>query len=235
MEDRIFEFEEENKKLVIKQNLDIGYAGQVWDASLVLIYFFKKQNTLFKNLINNKKFKGPKDPNFINESKKIIFIPKNKIILELGAATGINGFSCGILGAKKIYLTDKEGCCKMLETNYELNKKEFEKEFECKIQELDWTKENQRELIKDKIDYIIGSDLVWNPKLREPLANTIKYYMGLNKDIKCFFSFEIRNNEILQFFNLFDKSKYKLEKIPDYLYDDTYKSEEIIIIRITNL
>ena len=47
------------------------------------------------------------------------------------------------------------------------------------IQELDWTNEKQRELIKDKdnIDYIIGSDLVWNPKLREPLANTIKYYM----------------------------------------------------------
>ena len=237
MEDRTFDFEEENKKLTIKQNLDIGYAGEVWDASLVLIYFFKKQNFLFKNLINNKSYSGTKDPNFINDSKKIIFVPKNKIILELGAATGINGFSCGILGAKKVYLTDKEGCCKMLEANYELNKSQFEKDFECIIQDLDWTNEKHRELIKDKdkIDYIIGSDLVWNPKLREPLANTIKYYMDLNKNIKCFFSFEIRNNEILHFFNLFDKSKYKLEKIPDYLYDDTYKSDEIIIVRITNI
>ena len=125
----------------------------------------------------------------------------------------------------------------MLETNYELNKNEFEKGFECIIKELDWTNEKHRELIKDKdnLDYIIGSDLVWNPKLREPLANTIKYYMNLNKNIKCFFSFEIRNNEILHFFNLFDKDKYKLEKIPDYLYDDTYKSDEIIIRRITNI
>ena len=237
MKDRIFEFEDQNQKLIIKQNLDIGYAGEVWDASLVLIYFFKKQNKLFNDLINNKSYEGTKDPNFINDSKKIIFIPKNKIILELGAATGINGFSCGILGAKKVYLTDKEGCCKMIETNYELNKNEFEKGFQCIIKELDWTNEKHRELIKDKnnIDYIIGSDLVWNPKLREPLANTIKYYMNLNKNIKCFFSFEIRNSEILQFFNLFDKNKYKIEKIPDYLYDDTYKSDEIIIVRITNL
>ena len=143
MEDRRFEFEEENKKLVIKQNLDIGYAGQVWDASLVLIYFFKKQNHLFKNLINNKSFKGPKDPNFINESKKIIFIPKNKIILELGAATGVNGFTCGILGAKKIYLTDKGGCCELLKKNYEINKNNFNDNFECIIQELDWTCEKK--------------------------------------------------------------------------------------------
>ena len=237
MEDRKLEFEDLGKKLIIKQNLDIGYAGEVWDASLVLLYFFKKQNKLFKNLINNKNYKSTKDPNFINESKKIIFVPNNKIILELGAATGINGFTCGILGAKKVYLTDKGGCCKMLYTNYELNKNEFEKGFECVIQELDWTNESQRELIKDKdnIDYIIGSDLVWNPKLREPLANTIKYYMKLNKNIKCFFSFEIRNNEILQFFNLFDKNEYKLEKIPDYLYDDTYKSDEIIIVRLSNI
>jgi len=236
MEDRIFDFEEENKKLTIKQNLDIGYAGQVWDASLVLLYFFKKQNNLFKALINNKNYKSVKDPDFINESKKIIFVPKDKIILELGAATGINGFTCGVFGAKKIYLTDKDNCCKMLEENYELNKNIFEKGIEFIIQELDWTNEKQRELIKDKdkIDYIIGSDLVWNPKLREPLANTIKYYMELNKNIKCFFSFEIRNNEILQFFNLFDKNKYKLEKIPDNLYDETYKSDEIIIVRLTN-
>ena len=237
MEDRVFDFEDENKKITIKQNLDIGYAGQVWDASLVLLYFFKKQNNLFKALINNKNYKSAKDPNFINDSKKIIFVPKNKTILELGAATGINGFSCGILGAKKIYLTDKGGCCNMLEANYELNKNIFEKGVEFIIQELDWTNEKQRELIKDKdnIDYIIGSDLVWNPKLREPLANTNKYYMELNKNIKCFFSFEIRNNEILQFFNLFDKNKYKLEKIPDSLYDETYKSDEIIIVRLTNI
>ena len=37
MEDRIITFENQNKNLIINQNLDIGYAGSVWDASLVLI------------------------------------------------------------------------------------------------------------------------------------------------------------------------------------------------------
>ena len=166
-----------------------------------------------------------------------IFSPKNKIILELGAATGINGFTCGILGAKKIYLTDKGGCCVLLQKNYELNKNNFEKNFECIVQELDWTCEKQRALIKDKdnIDYIVGSDLVWNPKLREPLANTIKYFMKLNKNIKCFFSYEIRDEEVNKFFELFEKNKYKIEKIKDELFDDMYKSDEIIIVVITNI
>ena len=47
MEDRIITFENQNKNLIINQNLDIGYAGSVWDASLVLIikikqFFFQK-------------------------------------------------------------------------------------------------------------------------------------------------------------------------------------------------
>ena len=91
-------------------------------------------------------------------------------------------------------------------------------------------------MIKDKnnIDFIVGSDLVWNPKLREPLANTIKYYMKLNKDLKCFFSFEIRDDEVNKFFELFDKNEYKIEKIKDELFDDIYRSDEIIIVVITN-
>ena len=56
MEDRIIEFENINKQIIIKQNLDIGYAGSVWDASLVLIYFFKKQIE-FGNIIITKKKK----------------------------------------------------------------------------------------------------------------------------------------------------------------------------------
>ena len=36
-------------------------------------------------------------------------------------------------------------------------------------------------------------------------------------------------------FLIYDKNKYRLEKIPDFLYDNTYKSDEIIIIRITNI
>ena len=192
---------------------------------LLFWFIFSKNKSIYTINYNN------------NNKNEIIFFPKDKIILELGAATGINGFTCGILGAKKIYLTDKGGCCEMLKKNYEINKNNFNDNFECIIQELDWTCDKERNLIKDKcnLDYIIGSDLVWNPKLREPLANTIKYFTKLNKNIKCFFSFEIRDNEVNNFLDLFDKKEYKIEKIKDELYDELYKSDEIIIVIITNI
>ena len=59
--------------------------------------------------------------------------------------------------------------------------------------------------------------------------------MKLNKNIKCFFSFEIRDNEVNNFLDLFDKNEYKIEKIKDELYDELYKSDEIIIVIITNI
>ena len=58
MDNRIITFENQNKNLIINQNLDIGYAGSVWDASLVLTYFFKKQNDLYNNIINFKLVKS---------------------------------------------------------------------------------------------------------------------------------------------------------------------------------
>ena len=207
---RIIEINE-NLSLQIKQNLDYKYAGEIWDAALVLTYFF----------INKK-------------SEKIINI-KNKIIIELGAGTGINGLILGALGAKKIILTDKGDCLDLLKENYENNKMKFDKNLICDIKELDWNKEDDRKTINDKIDYIIGSDIVWNPKLRIPLFETINYLFENNENIEAIFSFQIRNNEIKDFLNLFNKNKYIIEKLPDDLYDDEYKADDIIILKIRKL
>ena len=207
---RIIEINE-NLSLQIKQNLDYKYAGEIWDAALVLTYFF----------INKK-------------SEKIINI-KNKIIIELGAGTGINGLTLGALGAKKIILTDKGDCLDLLKENYENNKMKFDKNLICDIKELDWNKEDDRKTINDKIDYIIGSDIVWNPKLRIPLFETINYLFENNENIEAIFSFQIRDNEIKDFLNLFNKNKYIIKKLSDDLYDDEYKADDIIIIKIRKI
>ena len=203
---RIIEYN--NKKLVINQNSEYKYAGEVWDAALVLIYFL------------------------INKKSEIVINLKDKIILELGAGTGILGLTTGLLEAKKVVLTDKGGCTKLIKENYELNKNLFNDNFECEIKELDWLIEEDKKNIDDKFDYIIGSDLVWNPKLREGLANTIKYFLNSKENTQAILSFQIRDKEIQNFFNLFQKDKYIIEKLPDNLYDENFFSEDIIIVRI---
>lgn len=196
-----------NNELIINQNLDYGYAGEVWDAALVLSYF----------LIN------PKSQSVIN--------PKDKIILELGSGTGIIGLITGFLGAKKIILTDKGGCTKLISENYETNKKILPSHLECIVKEVDWLKEDYKK-ISDEVDYIIGSDLVWKNELIKPLSDIIKYFMERNNNCIAVFSFQIRDEKIKTFFDMFPKKEYKIEKLPDQYYDDEYKADDIIIIRI---
>ena len=119
-----------------------------------------------------------------------------------------------------------------MKENYELNKNLFNDNFECEIKELDWLIDKDKYNIVDKFDFIIGSDLVWNPNLREGLVNTIKYFLNSKENTQAIFSFQIRDKEIEKFFNLFEKDKFIIEQLPDNLYDENFFSEDIIIVRI---
>ena len=199
-----------SNELVINQNLSYGYAGEVWDAALVFSYFL------------------------INKKSQSIIIPANKTVLELGAGTGIIGLITGALGAKKLILTDKGGCTKLLLENYELNKKIMSKDIECEVKELDWLKEDYKD-IKDEIDYIVGSDLVWKDELIKPLSEVVKYFLNSKKESSAIFSFQIRDKRIMTFFSYFSKNEYKIEKLPNEFYDEEYRADDIIIVRILKL
>lgn len=204
------------KSLTIKQNLDYGYAGEVWDASLVMGYF----------MINS------------NSEKVISF--KNKSFIELGAGTGILGLIAATKNASKVVLTDKGDCIGMLKENYETNKHILNNETSIEIKELDWMNVNDLHNIKDHFDYIIGSDLVWKDELIKPLHDVIEYLMNMNNSengykTQTFLCFQIRDTKMKTFCDSFDKSKYKIEKIPDSLYDEEYKADDIIIVRIKHI
>jgi hypothetical protein len=59
--------------------------------------------------------------------------------------------------------------------------------------------------------------------------------MDSNDNIETILSFQIRDKEIMNFFNLFNKEKYIIEKLPDNLYDDDYKADDILIVKIRKI
>lgn len=198
-----------DKEIEIKQNLDYGYAGEVWDAALVLAYFY------------------------LSDKSKKVHDFENKTIIELGAGTGILGIIAASLNAKKVIQTDKEECIKLIQINQKLNKEKLGLKATLEAHTLDWTnEEDYNKFSTESIDYIIGSDLVWNPSLREPLFKCLSYLLNSQTSTEAILSFQIRDKEIMKFFELFIKDKYIIEKLPQALYDDNYQSEDIIIVRI---
>lgn len=201
-----------DKEIEIKQNCDFGYAGEVWDGALVLAYFF------------------------LSEKSKQVINFENKTIIELGAGTGILGIIAAGLNAKKVIQTDKEDCTKLIQINQELNKEKLGLKTTLETHTLNWIKEEDyAKFDKESFDYIIGSDLVWNPVLREPLFKCVCHLLESQTSTEAIFGFQIRDKELMKFFALFPKDKYTIEKLPQTLYDENYQSEDIIIARIKKI
>lgn len=195
--------------LSINQCLDYKYAGSVWDSALVFSYFMLKDNS------------------------SEIYNPKDKTILELGAGTGILSLLNLYFGAKKVISTDMKDCTSLIKENYEKNKTLLESKGILQIEELNWENIEDRNKVKDKLDYIIGSDLIWKKEQNEILFKTIDYFMEKgNKDCQCVLSFELRNDEVKHFLKLFKDKGYIVEMLEDKYYDELYKDEVLIIVII---
>jgi predicted nicotinamide N-methyase len=193
-----------DKELVIKQDLTYGYAGEVWDAALVLSYFLISQKGT--ELINC----------------------KNKTILEIGSGTGIVGLVTSYLGAKKLYLTDKEECLNMLKINYEENKLNINNS-EIVITSLNWKDKDTYSNIKDYCDIIIGSDIIWRT---EDFVDIVQLLDTVSlSGSMVVLSYTFRKEEELDFFKKIEKTeKWIFQKIPNSFLDEEYRSDDIFIV-----
>jgi predicted nicotinamide N-methyase len=192
----MLKFEVESPKLVFYDNLD-AVGGVIWPASDILVNFLAR--------------------NVSTRAETYQTCVASKSILELGSGCGYAGISCGVLGAKRVILTDMllsrrhlsydfEGILTendeqpstlildTCETNIQLNRQAL-KGCEVQVHELKWGERNvdkYHDILKQKIshiDFIIGSDLAYLQTSTVDLFFTVRAILRQQQSIhnKCSF------------------------------------------------
>lgn len=181
--------------LVIKEKTnpnggdDGGTGLNVWDGSLLLARYLEKRPE----------------------------IVKNKTVLELGSGCGLIGIASGVLGAKKVTMTDLQYSLPLMQENVERNKSSWqgEKDLQCQkieCKECDWFHPPPiTELCGstvDSPDVILVADCVWLAPLIAPLLQTLDKYTN-DVSIKVIITYQQRGRDAHEEFwegihNLFD-------------------------------
>ena len=136
--------------LTVVESRESGIGYQVWPAGSILAALLLDPNTGVARLVNN------------------------KTILELGSGCGIAGLAAAFAGAKKVFLTDRKEVLDHLRENLEINRSKLPVPDAVMVEELEWGKEVNPQLInRDSIDVIIASDCMYWASLYERLVMTL--------------------------------------------------------------
>jgi predicted nicotinamide N-methyase len=119
-----------------------GIGGRIWKSSIVLVSYIK----------NNK------------------LDLENKVVVEIGAGTGVCGLVASTYNAKSVFITDKDpGVLEVIQKNIHLN----EERFKCKnvkVASLNWQDVSQYDNVTEPVDIIIGSDLLYSLSMIDSLV-----------------------------------------------------------------
>ena len=154
--------------VVIPEQLAASYGLYLWPCSPVLSWFI---------WLHQDKFKGKK-------------------VLELGAGTALPGLLAAKIGAEKVYLSDRAHEKNVLDNCREAVKLNG---LEEKIQVLGISWGNfDRDLFLfsdqgENLDFIIGSDLFFDPSVFEPLCVTLSFLLKRNPKAEVLITLQERS------------------------------------------
>ena len=153
-------------EIIIPEQLAASYGLYIWPCSPVLAWYI---------WLHQDKFNG-------------------KSVLELGSGTALPGLLCAKMGCKKVWLSDDSFQQKTLE-----NCKEAVKinnlESSVDVIGLTWG-DYTKSLIQfhdEKLDFIVGSDLFFDPKVFEPLIKTLSYLLSIKTDTEVYITVQERS------------------------------------------
>lgn len=157
---------------------------------------------------------------FLAKNKDIVFKNVNSII-ELGSGTGLVGIAVALMFPDiHITITDHRSHLSLIETNVQCNNLK-----NVTVRELDWFKPENI----GKFDLVIGSDLVYDPDLFEPLLNAIDIVSSQKSLI--FLSNEVRMSRDFDIYKKAQERGWQLTMIPLDLNHEEDRNPESPVIR----
>jgi predicted nicotinamide N-methyase len=177
-------------EIIIPEQLAASYGLYIWPCSPVLAWYI---------WLHQEKFHG-------------------KHVLELGSGTALPGLLCAKIGARNVWLSDDSLQPKTLQNCLEAVKIN-QLENNTDVIGLTWGQytENLVRFSSDKLDYIIGSDLLFDPKVFEPLIKTLSFLLDINPKTEVLITVQERSSDwtLEEYLN-----KWKL--CCDYIYPKTF-------------
>lgn len=153
--------------VVIPEQLAASYGLYIWPSSPVLSWYIWLHQTEFTG----------------------------KTVLELGAGTSLPGLLCAKIGAEKVFLGDiatDENILNNCREAVKLNKLEDKVE----VIGLSWGSYDPALLtFQNNLDYIIGSDLFFDPDVFDALCETLAFLLSRNPLAKIFITVQVRSED----------------------------------------
>ena len=155
-------------EIIIPEQLAASYGLYIWPCSPVMAWYI-----------------------WLHQDK---FIGKN--VLELGSGTALPGLLCAKIGAKTVWLSDESSQRNTLANcNEAVKMNNLE---DCvNVIGLTWgdyTK-NLIQFQNISLDFVIGSDLFFDPKVFEPLVKTLSYLLDIKSDTEVYITVQERSTD----------------------------------------
>jgi predicted nicotinamide N-methyase len=189
-------------------DLDIcpcGIGGRIWKSAVML-----------SNVLSNESLKK-----FVNF--------EDKVVLEIGAGCGIGGLIASKLKAKKVYLTDNDpGCLEVMKHNYEVNKERLNLG-EVEVFGFDWGNRNDYAKFSDKIDIIIGSDIIYALFIVDGLIRALDNLCDVG--MTFLLAYHRRGPESETFLEKIEATKkWKIENVSQYVIDEEFLRNGVSVL-----
>jgi len=188
-----------------------GVGGKIWKSAVVLSSFLRSKN--FEQFVSF----------------------ESKIIVEIGAGCGVCGLVAATLNPRKVYITDRNlGCLKLSQINVDSNVNKFNPNTEIEVVKFDWSESESSEdysNIKEDVDIIIGSDVLYSLSMVDSLLYSIEKLCQLKKNSLIILALAERGEEFNVFVSKLNTSGiWRVEFIPESMLEEKFYKHFVVLI-----